>query len=465
MADDLRFASEGGSPAVLQEMRRGHHAPRSREGLSMGLCELFEDGSATLGVVGLGYVGLPLAVEMAKSGFRVVGLDVSTEKVDLVNSGESYIPDVPSDVLAPLVASGLISATTDFSRASEVDGIVLCVPTPLSRMKEPDTSFMESAANEIAPYLHKDVLVTLESTTYPGTTEEIIQPILEAGGLRVGTDLFLAFSPERVDPGNPVFQTRNTPKVVGGVTPQCTKHAVAMYSRFIDTVVPVSSTRAAEMTKLLENIFRCVNIALMNELLQVSERMGINIWEVVDAAKTKPFGFMPFYPGPGLGGHCIPIDPFYLSWKARQYDFHTEFIELAGKVNENMPYYVVTRLMESLNTQRKSLAGSKILLLGVAYKRDIDDMRESPAIKVAEKILEKSGELVYHDTWVPPLHIDGKAIPHVELTEEVLCGVDAVVIVTDHSNVDYDAVVRHAPLILDTRNALAKFDGNKVVRL
>ncbi len=431
----------------------------------MGLLERIEDGSAVFGVVGLGYVGLPLAVEMAKAGHRVIGFDVTEAKVAQVNAGDSYIPDVPSDELRPLVESGLIRATTDFSLAREVDAIAICVPTPLNVMKEPDTSYMESAARSVTPYLHPEMLITLESTTYPGTTEEIVQPILEASGLKVGTDIFLAFSPERVDPGNPVFQTRNTPKVVGGVTPACTERAVAFYTRFIDTVVPVSSTRAAEMTKLLENIFRCVNIALMNELLQVSERMGINIWEVVDAAKTKPFGFMPFYPGPGLGGHCIPIDPFYLSWKARQFDFHTEFIELAGKVNENMPYYVVTRLMESLNEVRKSLAGSKVLMLGVAYKRDIDDMRESPAIKIASLMREKSADLVYHDPWVDHFVVDGVEVPSVPLTAEVLSSADAVIIVTDHSNVDYHAVVRHAPLILDTRNALKSFDGNKVVRL
>jgi UDP-N-acetyl-D-glucosamine dehydrogenase len=309
------------------------------------------------------------------------------------------------------------------------------------------------------------MLVTLESTTYPGTTEEVVQPILESMGLRVGPDLHLAFSPERVDPGNPVFKTRNTPKVVGGVTPECTDLAVKMYSRFIDTVVPVSSTRAAEMTKLLENIFRCVNIALMNELLQVSDRMDINIWEVVDAAKTKPFGFMPFYPGPGLGGHCIPIDPFYLSWKAREFDFHTKFIELAGEVNENMPYYVVTRLMESLNTHRKSLHGAKVLLLGVAYKKDIDDLRESPAIRIAELITEKGADVVYHDSWVREFVIGGRPVPPVELSAEVLSTVDAVVLVTDHSNVDYAGVVRTAPLILDTRNALKSFAGENVVRL
>ncbi|TLM98278.1 MAG: nucleotide sugar dehydrogenase, partial [Actinobacteria bacterium] len=303
------------------------------------------------------------------------------------------------------------------------------------------------------------------STTYPGTTEEIVQPIIEAGGLKVGSDLYLAFSPERVDPGNPVYQTKNTPKVVGGVTQDCTRHAVLFYERFLDTIVPVSSTRAAEMTKLLENIFRCVNIALVNELLTVCERMGINIWEVVDAAKTKPFGFMPFYPGPGLGGHCIPIDPFYLSWKARQFDVHTEFIELSGKVNENMPYYVVQRLMTALNTHRKPLAGSRIILLGVAYKANIDDMRESPAIKVAELLLQSEADMVFHDPYVADFRVDGHAVTSVELTAEELAAADAVVVVTDHSNVDYHLVVRNSKLILDTRNALKAFDDNKVVRL
>jgi UDP-N-acetyl-D-glucosamine dehydrogenase len=431
----------------------------------MGLSERLGDGSAVLGVVGLGYVGLPLAVEMAKAGHRVVGFDVSEEKVALLSAGTSYIADVPTDELTELVARGLIVATTDFSRVGETDAVVICVPTPLDKTKAPDTTFMESAARSVTPYLHSGMLVTLESTTYPGTTEEVVQPILEAGGLKVGVDLHLAFSPERVDPGNPVYQTRNTPKVVGGVTSACTELAVKMYSRFIDTVVPVSSTRAAEMTKLLENIFRCVNIALMNELLQISDRMGINIWEVVDAAKTKPFGFMPFYPGPGLGGHCIPIDPFYLSWKAREFDFHAKFIELAGEVNENMPYYVVTRLMEALNTHRKSLHGATVLLLGVAYKRDIDDLRESPAIRIAELIKGKGGEVVYHDTWVPEFIIGGQPVLQVDLTEATLSGVDAVVLVTDHSNVDYGAVVRLAPVILDTRNALKSFGGDTVVRL
>ena len=431
----------------------------------MALAQRLSDGTAVFGVIGLGYVGLPLVIEMAKSGHRVVGLEVSEEKCTEINAGRSYIPDVPTEALAELVNAGLVSATTDFSRASECDVIVICVPTPLDEMKEPDTSYMENAARMVTPYLTEDTLITLESTTYPGTTEEIVQPILEEGGLKVGGALHLAFSPERVDPGNPVFQTKNTPKVVGGVTPRCTQMAVQFYECFLDTVVPVSSTRAAEMTKLLENIFRCVNIALMNELLVVSERMGVNIWEVVDAAKTKPFGFMPFYPGPGLGGHCIPIDPFYLSWKARQYDLHTEFIELAGKTNEAMPYYVVTRLMNSLNEHRKSLAGSRILILGVAYKANIDDTRESPAIKIASLLLAKEAEVVYHDPYVPKFVVAGEEVESVELTESEVASADAVLIVTNHEDVDYDLVVRSARLILDTRNALKAFDDDKVVRL
>jgi len=446
-----------------------HNTPSNRayddERENMSLEKRLTDGSAVLGVVGLGYVGLPLAVEMGKAGHRVLGLDVSAEKTALVNEGTSYIPDVPTPELEALVEGGLLTATTDFSAVAECDAVAICVPTPLDEMKEPDTSYMESAARAIAPYLHADMLITLESTTYPGTTEEVILPILEHSGLRVGTDLYLAFSPERVDPGNPVYQTRNTPKVVGGVTPDCTRHAVALYERFIDTVVPVSSTRAAEMTKLLENIFRSVNIALMNELLQLCERMHINLWEVVDAAKTKPFGFMPFYPGPGLGGHCIPIDPFYLSWKAREFDFHTEFIELSGKVNESMPYYVVRRLMDALNTQRKSLGGSRVLILGVAYKANIDDMRESPAIRIAELLREKDADLVYHDPFVPRFLIDGAEVPSVELTAEEVAAADVVLVITDHSNVDYHLVVRNAKLVLDTRNALKAFDDNKVVRL
>lgn len=431
----------------------------------MGLKERIESGEAVLGVVGLGYVGLPLAVEMAKAGHKVIGLDISKDKVDRINAGDSYIADVDGEVFATLVREGRIEASTDFSRAAELDAVAVCVPTPLNEMKEPDTSFMESAARSIAPYLHPEMLITLESTTYPGTTEEVIQPILEASGLKVGTDFYLAFSPERVDPGNPQFKTKNTPKVIGGVTPVCTDLAVALYRRYIDTVVPVSSTRAAEMTKLLENIFRSVNIALMNELLMLCERMGINLWEVVDAAKTKPFGYMPFYPGPGLGGHCIPLDPFYLSWKAREYDFRTEFIELSGKINENMPYYVVNRLLDAMNGQHKSLAGSKVLMLGVAYKADIDDVRESPAIKLVSLIRSKGATIVYHDSWVSEFAVDGEALAPVELTAESVADADVVLIVTGHTDVDYKLVAENAQLVLDTRNVLKAYDDPKVVRL
>ncbi|MDY0086988.1 MAG: nucleotide sugar dehydrogenase [Coriobacteriia bacterium] len=430
----------------------------------MELKERIESGEAVLGVVGLGYVGLPLAVEMAKAGHRVVGLEVDAEKVDLVNAGSSYIPDVPTSDLADLVERGLLEASTDFSRAKETDAIALCVPTPLNDTKEPDTSYMEDAARSIAPHLRAGMLVTLESTTYPGTTEEVIQPILEAGGLKVGTDLFLAFSPERVDPGNPIYQTRNTPKVVGGVTPQCTALAVALYSRYIDTVVPVTSTRAAEMTKLLENTFRGVNIALMNELLMLCERMDINLWEVIEAAKTKPFGYMAFYPGPGLGGHCIPIDPFYLSWKAKQFDFRTEFIDLSGRINENMPYYVINRLMDAMNNHRKPLADSKVLILGVAYKADIDDMRESPAIRIAELLVEKQADVTYHDSFVPSFVVGGAEVPSVELTPETVAGADVVLIITAHHDVDYRMVAENAAMVFDTRNALKGYDAPNIVR-
>lgn len=431
----------------------------------MGLAERIASGEAVFGVVGLGYVGLPLAVEMAKAGHSVIGFDITSGKIDEINAGRSYIADVPEGELAEAVSAGRLQATTDFSRVAECDALTICVPTPLDKSKEPDVSFMVAAAEQLAPYLTPGTLVTLESTTYPGTTEEVVQPILEQGGLIVGTDLFLAYSPERVDPGNPVYQTKNTPKVVGGVTPACTEAAVAFYRSFLDEVVPVSSTRAAEMSKLLENIFRCVNIALVNELLMLCERMKVDVWEVVEASKTKPFGFMPFYPGPGLGGHCIPIDPFYLSWKAREYDFHTEFIELAGKVNENMPYYVARRVMDALNTRHKSLKGSRILLLGVAYKNDIDDMRESPAIKIAELLMNKGADVIYHDPYVERFVVGDEEVPSCDLTRAACEDVDAVIVVTAHGNVDYDLVVEAADLILDTRNVLKAYDDGNVVRL
>lgn len=431
----------------------------------MSLDEYLEDGTAVFGVAGLGYVGLPLAVEMAKAGYKVIGVDVSAQRVEQLNRGENYIADVDAQELVTLVDKGLISATVDFSATASCDAIAICVPTPLDEMKQPDTSYIESATRSIAPHMKAGVLVTLESTTYPGTTEEVVLPILQDGGRKVGVDFFLAFSPERVDPGNPTFQTRNTPKVVGGVTKECTRLAVAMYGRFIDTIVPVSSTRAAEMTKLLENTFRGVNIALVNELLLLCNRMGINFWEVIDAAKTKPFGFMPFYPGPGLGGHCIPIDPLYLSWKARQYDFRTEFIDLSGRINESMPYYVIERLMDALNRQRKSLNGSRVLILGVAYKSDISDMRESPAIIVTGLLMQKGAEVAYHDPHVPEFSVCDTQIKKVELTAEEISSADVVLLITAHSGVDYDLVRREASLIFDTRNAFKAPEDPKVMLL
>ena len=429
----------------------------------MTIVDKLADKQAVFGVVGLGYVGLPLAVEMAKEGFPVIGFEVSDARTAQVNAGESYIGDVDGEELSSLVATGLLKATTDFSLAQQCDCIAICVPTPLNEMREPDVSYMVSAAEAIAPHITADTLVTLESTTYPGTTEEVLKPILEAQGFTVGEDLFLAFSPERVDPGNEVYQTKNTPKVVGGCTPACKEVAVAFYEGFLDSVVPVSSAKAAELSKLLENIYRCVNIALVNELAQLCERMDINMWEVVDAAKTKPFGFAGFYPGPGLGGHCIPIDPFYLSWKAREFDFRTKFIELAGQVNEDMPYYVAHRVLEVLNSQKKALNGARILVLGVAYKSDINDMRESPAMKVIDQLLEKGADVHYHDPFVPTYMQAGEPVDSVPLTVEEVKAADLVLVLTGHSGVDYDMVREHASLIFDTRNVYAGKDSDTLI--
>ncbi|MCL2024346.1 MAG: nucleotide sugar dehydrogenase [Coriobacteriia bacterium] len=418
----------------------------------MGLLEKIAAKEAVYGVVGLGYVGLPLAVEMAKEDYRVIGFEVDADRAAAVNAGESYIQDISSTELAPFTSQGRIEATTDFARAAECDVIAICVPTPLNEMREPDITFIADATRAIAPHLTSETLVTLESTTYPGTTDEIIKPILEEAGHAVGADIYLAFSPERVDPGNTVHTTKNTPKVVGGHTSTCSAVAVAFYESFLDTVVSVSSTKAAELSKLLENIFRCVNIALVNELVQLCERMDINMWEVVDAAKTKPFGFMGFYPGPGLGGHCIPVDPFYLSWKAREYDFRTQFIELAGLVNGDMPYYVEQRVMEALNEQKKALNGSRILVLGVAYKANIDDMRESPAISVIDLLRERGAEVRYHDPFVGEYLQAGEAVRSVALTPEEVAAADCVLVLTAHDGVDYEMVRGNASLIFDTRN-------------
>lgn len=419
----------------------------------MTLLEKLNSRTATFAVVGLGYVGLPLAVEMANAGVKVIGFDVSEPKIEALYRKESYIPDVDQAELAAHIESGLFVPTSDFARAAEADCIAICVPTPLNTMREPDLSFVEGAAASIAPFITAETLVTLESTTYPGTTDEVVRPILETQGHTVGEDIYLAYSPERVDPGNPRYLTKNTPKVVGADDEKSLRVAQAFYNTYLDEIVTVSSTRAAEMTKLLENTFRSVNIALVNELAMLAKRMDVNIWEVIDAAKTKPFGFMPFYPGPGLGGHCIPVDPFYLSWKAREFNFRTEFIDLSGKINENMPNYVIDRLMAVLNTQGKALSNSKVLILGIAYKGDIDDLRESPAIAIIRMLEPVTGELVYHDTYIPHYDEDGIKLESSELTAELVQSADVVLVLTKHKNVDYDMVAENAQLIFDTRNA------------
>ena len=422
------------------------------------LLEKITNRTARTGVVGLGYVGLPLAVELAKAGYRTTGIDLDGRKVQAISEGHSYIPDVATSDVKALSDAGTLGATTDFAVVAELDTINICVPTPLRKTKDPDMSYIVSAVEAIAAHLHPGMLIILESTTYPGTTDEVVQPLLEATGLKAGEDFFLAFSPERVDPGNPTFQTHNVPKVVGGLTPMCSQLAAALYGSAIETIVPVSSTRVAEMVKLLENTFRAVNIGLVNELALMCDRMNIDVWEVVDAAKTKPFGFMAFYPGPGLGGHCIPIDPFYLSWKAKQSGFDPRFIELAGHINGSMPHYVVEKVADALNTKRKAINGAQILIAGVAYKRDIDDMRESPALDVMGLLREKGANVSYADPYVAEVHgrewAGGVDLKAVELTRSSVAACDCVVIVTEHHAFDYEAIVAEADLIVDTRNAI-----------
>jgi UDP-N-acetyl-D-glucosamine dehydrogenase len=408
--------------------------------------------------VGLGYVGLPLAVELAKAGFHTTGIDLDTRKVQALDESRSYIPDVSTADVQALRRAGKLDATTDFAIVKELDTINICVPTPLRKTKDPDMSYIVSAVEATAGHLHPGMLIILESTTYPGTTEEVVQPLLEAAGLKAGVDFFLAFSPERVDPGNPTFQTHNVPKVVGGLTPTCSRLAAALYGTAIETIVPVSSTRVAEMVKLLENTFRAVNIGLVNELALMCDRMNIDVWEVVEAAKTKPFGFMAFYPGPGLGGHCIPIDPFYLSWKAKQSGFDPRFIELAGHINGGMPHYVVEKVADALNTRRKAVNGARILVAGVAYKRDIDDMRESPALDIMGLLHAKGARVAYADPHVPEVHgrewAGGFDIRAVDLSRGTIGEYDCVVIATEHKAFDYAALVAEAELIVDTRNAI-----------
>jgi UDP-N-acetyl-D-glucosamine dehydrogenase len=422
---------------------------------------------AKVGILGLGYVGLPLVTEFVRAGFDVTGFDVVASKVAALNRGRSYIPDVPSSVVKSAIRRGRFRATTDFDGLAAMDAVSMCVPTPLSKTRDPDMSFVEAAAREVAARLHRDQIVVLESTTYPGTTAEVLVPLLTAGGLRVGKDFFLAFSPERVDPGNPVYGVRNTPKVIGGITPACTEMAALLYGAAVDRVVPVSTAAAAEMVKLLENTFRSVNIGLVNEMALQCDRLGLDVWEVIDAAATKPFGFMRFTPGPGIGGHCIPIDPLYLSWKLKSLNFQARFIELADSVNSAMPDHVVEKLAHALNDRAKAVRGSRVLVLGVAYKRDIDDLRESPSLEVIEELLRRGAKVRVCDAHVAPFRVHGTDFAPVPLTPREIRAADAVVIITDHSDFDYRAVVRHARLVLDTRNATARVRGPKgnVVRL
>jgi UDP-N-acetyl-D-glucosamine dehydrogenase len=438
--------------------------------------EYFKGAQLKVGVIGCGYVGLPLGLRFAEAGHRVIGFDTDPNKVSKLNDGQSYIGHIPSAKIQQHVRSKLFSATTDFSRLIDMDAAVICVPTPLDQRREPDLSYVEQTARSIQPHLQRGQLIVLESTTYPGTTEELVLPILEQSGLRcpiahgpdaehIATDFFLAFSPEREDPGNKQYGLAQIPKVVGGVNPPSGRAAVSLYAQIVARVVPVSTTRAAEMAKLLENIFRCVNIALVNELKQLSLRMGMDIWEVIDAAATKPFGYMPFYPGPGLGGHCIPVDPYYLSWKAREFDFATRFIELAGEVNTAMPYNVVEAIANALNDRQKALKGSRVLVLGVAYKKDVDDLRESPTLKIMQLLIERGARVEYNDPYFPQLHkmrhYDYSHMRSIDLTPANLAAFDCVVIATDHSSYDYPAIVEAAPLVVDTRNATRRIARNR----
>ena len=429
--------------------------------MASGLKEKIASRDAHVVVVGIGYVGLPLAVEVAGAGFNTVGYDLSKWKVERLNAGEAYIKDVQTSVLAPLVQSGKLSGSTDADVLAKADVVVICVPTPLNKTKDPDNSFIIAALDELVPRMHSDILVVLESTTFPGFTRELMVPKLASQGFTVGENLFVAFSPERVDPGNAKFQTKNTPKVIGGMTPRCTEMIKALYGTFLDKLVPVSSTDAAEMVKLLENTFRAVNIGLVNEVAIMCKKLNLDTFEVIDAAATKPFGFMPFYPGPGLGGHCIPIDPHYLSWKLKTLKYNARFIELAGEVNSSMPEVVIERVASALNDVERSVKGAKVMVLGVAYKRDIDDVRESPALDVIQLLRDRGAEVSYHDPYISSIRlgeddhgnapVDAPRLASVPF--EKLDGYDAIVVVTDHSALDYARLVREARLVVDTRNA------------
>jgi UDP-N-acetyl-D-glucosamine dehydrogenase len=446
-------------------LKLSYGAVFSKKSGSRVIEEKIKAKKAKVGVIGLGYVGLPLAVELGKAGFEVAGLEKNKAKCQQISSGESYILDVSSTEIKSLVQANKLFATSEPSILEECDVIVICVPTPLNETRDPDMSYIKDSTDEVAGHLHGDQLIILESTTYPGTTEEVVLARLNASGLKVGDDYCLAFSPERVDPGNRDHTIRNTPKVVGGITPRCTDLAALFYEQIVEKVIKVSSPSVAEMTKLLENIFRSVNIALVNELTLLCSRMDINIWEVVEAASSKPFGFMTFNPGPGLGGHCIPVDPFYLAWKARKYDFSTRFVELAGEINTTMPYFVVEKVALALNSRRKSLKGSKILALGIAYKKDISDTRMSPALKVIELLLKDGAEVEYHDAFVPSAKISGRELKSVELNSEKVQQADCVILLTDHSELPYQMIAEKADLILDTRNAFKQVNSANLFRL
>ncbi len=425
------------------------------------LIEKFNTRSAKIGVVGLGYVGLPLAVCKAKVGFEVIGIEMSEKRVNSVNHGNNYIDDVDDNEFLELVTKRRIKAVKDFSVVKDLDAIIICVPTPLTANREPDITYIKNVTTEISKYMRAGQLISLESTTYPGTTQDVMLPILETSGLKVGEDFFLTFSPERVDPGNDRYNTHNISKVLGGITPACTEVGMALYKQSIINIYPVSSPAAAEMVKVFENTFRSVNIALVNELLILCDKMNLNVWEILDAAATKPFGIMSFYPGPGVGGHCIPIDPFYLTWKAREYNFHTRFIELAGEINALMPNFVRYKITKALNKIKKPLNGSKILILGVAYKKDINDSRQSPAEEIIRSIRQEGAEVIYNDPYIPDYSVDGEPFKSRELTEKLLSEADIAVIVSDHSCYDYNWIVKHCDLVLDTRNSTKNIKENR----
>ena len=421
--------------------------------------------SARIGIIGLGYVGLPLSLTFCEAGFKVLGIDTDTQRVDSVNQGRTYIIDVSSERLSTAISKDLLQATTDQSSLKDTDVICICVPTPITKTKEPDLSYVIYEAKEISKYIQKGQLIVLESTTYPGTTRQVVLPILESSKLRAGIDFYLAFSPERVDPGNKRFNIKNTARVIGGINQQSTELAELLYSQIADCLFPVSCPEVAELTKIFENVFRSVNIALANELARLCHKMNVSVWEVIEAASTKPFGYMPFYPGPGVGGHCIPLDPYYLSHKAREFDFHTRFIELATEINEEMPYYVVSCIMDALNAKGKSLRGASIFLLGVAYKRDVEDIRESVSLKLVQLLKDKGANLIYNDPYVPQVRLGDSILSSVPVNKENLSSVDCVVIATDHSCYNMDEIIAHSKLIFDTRGATGRLKYNNVVRL